>query len=162
MGTRGYFGIRDQSALLEISVDDWFLKIRHIALVFFDAVHHPCRGNLDLPRRAGLPVVAMRKELEVHPDKISYAIPYIEMQQHISAAPGENFLEIDLGRMAQATHIIASGPVEFYLIGNMVFKEKDYGDDPWDAKRIAEADLLDFYVQPVSLCDLRVAGLSEE
>jgi len=155
---RGHFKITTPYSLLDICVASCFLKIRSVKLILFDTVHHPFHGNPDLPRKTGLPIIEMLKVFEKRPDDILY----IDIKKHISIALDNNSLEIDFGCIAQATHIIASGPLEFYVDGAMIFKEKDYGDDPWDTKRIAEADLLDFYVQPVSLCGLRVTGLQEE
>jgi len=158
-GPKKYLEVREKSASLEFSISPGFMEIWDISVVKMDSIHHPAKSTSEIPKINGLPIIGIKKEKF---EKSPYTFPYFCFSCEFSTGVGEDFFEIDLGCIKQATHIIASGPLEFYVDGAMIFKEKDYGDDPWDTRRIAQADLLEFYVQPVSLCGLRVTGLQEK
>jgi len=160
IGIKGYIELKKQSSLLEFSIDSEFMAIWDVVLMSFDSIYYYPRADFSLPRIPGLPIIRLNEKR--FKEESPYFMPYMSISQAFSVSLDCNFLEIDFGNLAQARHIIASGPLEFYVDASMNFLEKDYGDDPWNTERIAAADLVDHYAEPASLCGLCVTGLQEK
>ncbi len=96
-------------SLLEFLLDPNSMTVRGFTLTSFDAVHQP-RAIAELPRTTGLPIVVFDEGFKGPVDA-----QRIDVREAFSVGFGEDFVEIDLGGLPDAQHVIVSGSVEFYV-----------------------------------------------
>ena len=100
-----------QTSLLELMIDSNSLTIRGFTLTSFNFLHDP-RAFGDLPVALGLPIAKISTE-------VSFQGPIgaqrIDFPEAFSVGFGAEIIEIDLGRLSDATGVVRNGQVEFYV-----------------------------------------------
>lgn len=111
-GTLGvkYVRVGDLSgSLLEFLLASDSMAVRGFTLTSFNAVHQP-GAIAELPRTSGSPIMAFDEGFKGPIDA-----QRIDVREAFSVGFGEDFVEIDLGGLSNAQHVVVSGTAEFYV-----------------------------------------------
>ena len=96
-------------SLLEFLLDPNSMTVRGFTLTSFDAVHQP-RAIAELPRITGLPIVVLSEGFGGPIDA-----QRVDVREAFSVGFGEHFVEVDLGKLSEAQHVVVAGTTEFYV-----------------------------------------------
>lgn len=100
-----------RTSLLEIVVESDSMLVRGFTLTLADRQHWPLPRE---PRRLveGLPIMSVAAGFVGQP-----GLERMDLHQEFSVGWGEDFVEIDLGDLEKASHVVACGAVTFHVAG---------------------------------------------
>jgi hypothetical protein len=96
-------------SLLEFLIDPYSMTVRGFTLTCFDAVHQP-RAIAVLPRTAGLPIIKLSEDFYG-----PIGAQRVDIREAFSVGFGEDFVEINLGKLSEAQRVVVAGTAEFYV-----------------------------------------------